>query len=95
MNVHFNMDSQRGRFFFGFLTFAAFTFPGGGAACPGPFGDHILILSNSPGTVLKQIQLPPPDRPALEMQRKPEFRDIVWSIRDIIEKLESSNRAGD
>jgi NitT/TauT family transport system ATP-binding protein len=58
-------------------------------------GDHLLIFSNSPGTVLKEVRVPPPDRPALESQREPKFQEIVWGIREIIEKLESSKRAGD
>jgi len=58
-------------------------------------GDHVLIFSSSPGTVLKEVRLPPPDRPALEAQRDPKFQEIAWGIRDIIEKLESSNRGGD
>jgi NitT/TauT family transport system ATP-binding protein len=58
-------------------------------------GDHILIFSNSPGTVLKEVRVPPPDRPALATQREPKFQEIVWGIREIIEKLESSKRAGD
>jgi NitT/TauT family transport system ATP-binding protein len=58
-------------------------------------GDHILIFSNSPGTVLKEVRVPPPDRPALETQREAKFQEIVWGIREIIEKLESSKRAGD
>jgi len=58
-------------------------------------GDHLLIFSSSPGTVLKQLNLPPPDRPALEAQRDPKFQETVFGIRDVIEKLESSTRAGD
>jgi NitT/TauT family transport system ATP-binding protein len=58
-------------------------------------GDHVLIFSTSPGTILKEVRLPPPDRPALAAQRDPKFQETVWGIRDVIEKLESSNRAGD
>ncbi|MBP9087659.1 MAG: ABC transporter ATP-binding protein [Kofleriaceae bacterium] len=58
-------------------------------------GDHVLIFSTSPGTVLKNIRIPPPDRPSMEMHRDPQFRDTVFGIRDIIETLESSQRAGD
>ncbi|MBK7536518.1 MAG: ABC transporter ATP-binding protein [Myxococcales bacterium] len=58
-------------------------------------GDHILIFSNSPGTVLKEVRVPPPEKPALVTQRDPKFQEIVWGIREIIDKLESSNRAGD
>ncbi|HEY4245144.1 MAG TPA: ABC transporter ATP-binding protein [Kofleriaceae bacterium] len=58
-------------------------------------GDHILLFSNSPGTVLKTIRVPPPDRPSIVMQRDPHFQEVVTGIRDIIDKLESSSRAGD
>jgi len=58
-------------------------------------GDHILMFSNSPGTVLKEIRVPPPDRPSLEMQRDPKFMETVLGIREMIDRLESSNRAGD
>ncbi len=58
-------------------------------------GDHILIFSNSPGTVLKEIRVPPPDRPSLIMQREQKFMETVLGIREIIDRLESSNRAGD
>src|SRR5688572_33053224 len=58
-------------------------------------GDHVLMFSSSPGTVLKNLRVPPPDRPSLEMQRDPKFVEIVRGIRDVIDKLESSQRAGD
>ena len=58
-------------------------------------GDHILIFSNSPGTVMKEIRVPPPDRPSLVMQREQKFMETVLGIREIIDRLESSNRAGD
>jgi NitT/TauT family transport system ATP-binding protein len=58
-------------------------------------GDHIFIFSGSPGTILKVLRSDPPDRPSLEMQRDPKFQEVVFGIRDVIEKLESSTRAGD
>jgi NitT/TauT family transport system ATP-binding protein len=58
-------------------------------------GDNILLFSSSPGTVLKTIRIPPPDRPSIEMQRDKHFQEVVTDIRDTIDKLESSNRAGD
>jgi NitT/TauT family transport system ATP-binding protein len=58
-------------------------------------GDHILIFSTSPGTVLKELRVPPPDRPSIEMQRQPKFLETVLGIREMIDRLESSNRAGD
>ena len=53
-------------------------------------GDRVYILSPSPGRLLKEMELPAPDRPARVMQREPEFNQIVFEIRDIIEKLEES-----
>jgi NitT/TauT family transport system ATP-binding protein len=58
-------------------------------------GDRVYMLSSSPGTLLREIEVPAPDRPASEMQREPAFVDLVFEIRDTIEKLESSTRAGD
>jgi NitT/TauT family transport system ATP-binding protein len=58
-------------------------------------GDRTFIVSSAPGTIIKQMKVPPPDFPAREMQRSPDFMNIVFGIRDIMEKLESSTRAGD
>ncbi|RJO63931.1 MAG: ABC transporter ATP-binding protein [Myxococcales bacterium] len=52
-------------------------------------GDRILVFSNSPGTILLEERVPPPDRPAMEMQREAEFNDVVCYIRDYIADLES------
>jgi NitT/TauT family transport system ATP-binding protein len=52
-------------------------------------GDRVYILSTGPGTILKEIQLPGPTLPAREMQRQPQFTEVVFEIRDIIEKLEA------
>jgi NitT/TauT family transport system ATP-binding protein len=58
-------------------------------------GDRTFILSSAPGTILQQLAVPPPDFPARHMQRQPEFMDVVFGIREIMETLESSTRAGD
>jgi len=58
-------------------------------------GDRVYVLSSSPGTILREIEVPAPDRPAKEMQRDPAFLDLVFDIRDTIDRLESSTRAGD
>jgi ABC-type nitrate/sulfonate/bicarbonate transport system ATPase subunit len=58
-------------------------------------GDRVYIFSSSPGTILREIELPPSDRPPKEMQREKAFVDRVFDIRDTIDKLESSTRAGD
>jgi len=51
-------------------------------------GDRIYVLSGTPGTIVKQMDLPSPDRPAREMQRDPGFSQTVFAIRDIVEKSE-------
>jgi NitT/TauT family transport system ATP-binding protein len=57
-------------------------------------GDRVYILSQAPGSLLHELEVPPPDRPAREMQREPEFTEMVFRIRDIIEKLEIAANAG-
>jgi ABC-type nitrate/sulfonate/bicarbonate transport system ATPase subunit len=51
-------------------------------------GDRVLILSGSPGTLLRDIQVPVPDRPAQEIQREPSFLQYVFDIRDTLVRLE-------
>ena len=58
-------------------------------------GDRTYVFSSAPGTILKQIEVPAPDFPAKEMQRQPGFMKVVYEIRDMMESLESSTRAGD
>ena len=58
-------------------------------------GDRVYIFSSSPGTILREMAVPPPDRPAKEMQRDPSFVELVYEIRDTIDRLEASTRAGD
>ncbi|HEX5272335.1 MAG TPA: ABC transporter ATP-binding protein [Gemmataceae bacterium] len=57
-------------------------------------GDRIYILSNSPGTILKELKVEPSDRPSREMQRLPRFQETVFYVRDLISQLEESRRAG-
>ena len=58
-------------------------------------GDRTYVFSACPGTILKELAVPAPDFPAKQMQRQPEFMEIVFQIRDMVESLESSTRAGD
>jgi NitT/TauT family transport system ATP-binding protein len=58
-------------------------------------GDRVYIFSSAPGTILREMEVPKPDRPPKEMQREPEFLAKVFEIRDIVEGLASSTRAGD
>ncbi len=58
-------------------------------------GDRVYVFSSAPGTILREMEVPGPDRPPKEMQRQPEFMQYVFEIRDIIDNLSASNRAGD
>jgi NitT/TauT family transport system ATP-binding protein len=58
-------------------------------------GDRVYVFSSAPGTILREMEVPGPDRPPREMQRQPEFMQYVFEIRDIIDNLASSTRAGD
>ena len=58
-------------------------------------GDRVYVFSSSPGTILREIEVPPPDRPPKEMQRDPKFVELVYEIRDTIDTLSASTRAGD
>lgn len=56
-------------------------------------GDRVYIFSPAPGRLLKEMEVPGSDRPARIKQREPGFREAVFEIRDIIEKLEESAQA--
>jgi NitT/TauT family transport system ATP-binding protein len=58
-------------------------------------GDRVYIFSSSPGTILRQMIVPPSDRPPKETQRDPKFIERVFEIRDIMDSLSTSTRAGD
>jgi NitT/TauT family transport system ATP-binding protein len=52
-------------------------------------GDRVYIISKAPGTIIKEVELPSPDRPAREMQRDPVFNRTVFAIRDVVEQVEA------
>lgn len=56
-------------------------------------GDRLLIVSPSPGKILHDMEVPPPDRPAASMQREHGFMDKVFEIRDLVEGLERQAQA--
>jgi NitT/TauT family transport system ATP-binding protein len=56
--------------------------------------DRIYVVSNSPGTILRELTVEPSDRPSKEMQREPRFQETVYELRDLISQLEESQRAG-
>ncbi|NLE58319.1 MAG: ABC transporter ATP-binding protein, partial [Planctomycetes bacterium] len=51
-------------------------------------GDRVYIMSNSPGTILRELVVQPADRPSKQMQREPRFQETVAYIRDLISELE-------
>jgi NitT/TauT family transport system ATP-binding protein len=55
-------------------------------------GDRVYVFSTAPGTILKEMALPPSDRPPKEAQRDPRFIERVFEIRDIIENMAESTR---
>ncbi len=50
--------------------------------------DRVYVMSNAPGTILREIVVEPPDRPARLMQRETRFQETVAYIRDLISELE-------
>ena len=54
-------------------------------------GDRVYLMTNSPGTILEEMAVEPPDKPALQMQRDPRFLETVYYIRDRITKLEEKS----
>src|SRR6476620_183556 len=58
-------------------------------------GYRVYIFSSAPGTMLREMQVPKPHRPPKVMQREPEFLQKVFEIREIIDNLSASTRAGD
>jgi NitT/TauT family transport system ATP-binding protein len=56
--------------------------------------DRIYVVSNSPGTILRELEIEPSDRPSKEMQRQQRFQETVYYLRDLISHLEESVRAG-
>ncbi len=51
-------------------------------------GDRVYVMSNSPGTILRELVVEPSDRPSKEMQRQTRFQETVYYIRDLISGLE-------
>jgi NitT/TauT family transport system ATP-binding protein len=52
-------------------------------------GDRVYIMSTGPGRVMKELEIEPADRPALEMARVPRFQETVYYIRDLIAQFEA------
>jgi len=58
-------------------------------------GDRVFVMSSPPGTILRELEVPSPDRPAKEMQSEPDFLEFVFDLRDTLDTLEASSRGGD
>jgi len=54
-------------------------------------GDRVYIMSNSPGTIQRELQVEPADRPSKEMQREPQFLETVYFIRDVISGMKEGD----
>src|SRR5215216_7895689 len=58
-------------------------------------GDRVYVFSSAPGTIIREMEVPPPTHPPKEMLREPDFVERVLEIRDIFDTLAVSTRAGD
>jgi NitT/TauT family transport system ATP-binding protein len=56
-------------------------------------GDRVYVMGRSPGTLLRELEVEPADRPARLMQRELRFRETVDYIRDLISRLEKQDPA--
>ena len=57
-------------------------------------GDRVYVLSSSPGTLARELEVEPPNRPAAEMQREQEFQDTIFYLRDLIAAEEALKQSG-
>ena len=51
-------------------------------------GDRCYIFSNSPGTILHQFRVSPPNCPARQIIREKSFLETVYHVREILDGLE-------
>jgi NitT/TauT family transport system ATP-binding protein len=58
-------------------------------------GDRVYVFSSAPGTIIREMAVPPPTHPPKEMLRETAFVERVCEIRDIMDNLAASTRAGD
>jgi NitT/TauT family transport system ATP-binding protein len=58
-------------------------------------GDRVYVFSSAPGTIVREMLVPPPTRPPKEMLREPDFVDRVSEIRDLMDRMTTSIKAGD
>jgi NitT/TauT family transport system ATP-binding protein len=58
-------------------------------------GDRVYVFSSAPGTIIREMVVPPPTHPPKEMLRERDFVERVCEVRDIMDNLATSTRAGD
>ena len=58
-------------------------------------GGRVYVFSSAPGTIIREMVVPPPTHPPKEMLRERDFVERVCEIRDIMDNLATSTRAGD
>jgi NitT/TauT family transport system ATP-binding protein len=58
-------------------------------------GDRVYVFSSSPGTIIREMEVPPPTHPPKEMLREKAVVERACEIRDIMDNLATSTRAGD
>jgi NitT/TauT family transport system ATP-binding protein len=58
-------------------------------------GDRVYVFSSAPGTIIREMVVPPPTLPPKDMLREPAFVERVSEIRDVMDNLATSTRAGD
>ena len=58
-------------------------------------GDRVYVFSSAPGTIIREMVVPPPTHPPKEMLRERAFVERVCEIRDMMDNLATSTRAGD
>jgi hypothetical protein len=49
-------------------------------------------MSRAPGTIVRELEIDPPDRPAVKIQTDKAFQDTVYYIRDLITQLETGGK---
>jgi NitT/TauT family transport system ATP-binding protein len=58
-------------------------------------GDRVYVFSSPPGTIIREMTIPPPTLPPKDMLKERAFIDRVSELRDVLDGLKSSTRAGD
>jgi NitT/TauT family transport system ATP-binding protein len=58
-------------------------------------GDRVYVFSSAPGTIIREMTVPAPTGPPKEMLRDHAFVERVCEIRDLMDNLSTSTRAGD